>query len=469
VCGPIGRLNRQRVAQTRDGVARLRSDIESWLKQRRKYDEHRQQHVTQLNVLETQLDRMLGEIESNLDSIPLAPPQWQTYSECRKAERRLLWVRRLWSYFQSKFDQRENGALRDILAAADEVIWSCYVEPFRNANLPLMPVPLPFVASFYSPTAVPRDEPPQDLRSDVDADFLNEMLREMPIPVVALPPNCVEEPWRLVYLAHEVGHHVQADLSPNGGLIGAFAAMLTASGGERWSCWGQEIFADLYSLLALGHWALWALTELVWGPAPSMLDDTSVRYPSPLVRLLLMKAVADKLGLDGTYALRGMTAGDFLNGGPVMSKRRDLCETANEDIARIDAVAATVLERIPNTGELKKLVRFSDADFKPPMGFVHLWSETLAGRKHMVPRKDLRSSRLVLGGGVQALATAAAASDAERTRVSELLRRNLTTEIVAHREEIRRSAPLPADIDLRTKSDRLAKLLFADERAHLGV
>jgi hypothetical protein len=70
---------------------------------------------------------------------------------------------------------------------------------------------------------------------------------------------------------------------------------------------------------------------------------------------------------------------------------------------------------------------------------------------------------------VQAFATATATSDAERMRVSELLRRDLTAHIVAHREEITRSAPLPADIDLPAKSDRLAKLLFADERAHLGV
>ena len=248
-------------------------------------------------MLESQLCHMLGEIETSLGGIPLTPPQWQTYSDCRKAERRLLWVRRIWEYFRHKFDQRES-ALKETLAAADEVIWSCYVEPFRETNRPLMPVPLPFVASFYSPTAVPRDEPPQDLRTDVDAEFFRTMLNEMPIPVVALPPNCVEEPWRLAYLAHEVGHHVQADFLPNGGLIDEFAAILTAHGGERWTPWGQEIFADLYSLLAIGHWALWALTELVWAPSVNMLDDTSGRYPAPLVRLLLMKAVADKLGLE---------------------------------------------------------------------------------------------------------------------------------------------------------------------------
>jgi hypothetical protein len=461
-------LNRQRVAQTKDELARLHSEIKDWLCDRNKKDV-RKQHTTQLKVLGEQLERMLGEIERSLGTIPLAPPQWQTYSECRRAELRLLWVRRIWGYFQSKFDQRQNNALKGILEAADEVIWSSYVEPFRQTKRDVMPVPLPFVASYYSPAAVPRDEPPQDLRSDVDADFLNAMLSEMPIPVVALPPNCVDEPWRLAYVAHEVGHHVQADLLPDGGLIDTFADILEANGGERWRPWSQEIFADLYSLLAIGHWALWALTEMVWGTADSMLNDTSVRYPSPLVRLLLMQAMADKLGLNGTAALRGTTAGDFLDGGPVMSGRRNLREAAEQDIKKINAVSGAALANIPQVGELKTLVKFNDADFKAPAGFVHLWAETLAGRTKMLPQNHLRNARLVLGGGVQSFATAAATSEAERARVADLLKRNLPGEIVAHREEILRSAPLPATIDLRTKGDRLAALLFADERAYRGA
>jgi hypothetical protein len=163
-------LNRQRVAQTKVELAQLRGAIKDWLASRDKKDV-RKQHTTQLRVLGEQLERMLCEIERSLATIPLAPPQWQTYSECRKAELRLLWVRRIWGYFQSKFDQRDS-ALKGILEAADEVVWSSYVEPFRNTERALMPVPLPFVASYYSPAAVPRDEPPQDLRSDVDAEFV---------------------------------------------------------------------------------------------------------------------------------------------------------------------------------------------------------------------------------------------------------------------------------------------------------
>src|SRR5262249_34113269 len=144
-----------------------------------------------------------------------------------------------------------------------------------------------------------RNEPPQDLRSDVDAEYLGEMLREIPIPVVALPPGCVDEPWRLAYIAHEVGHHVQTDFLPKDELITKIGVLLQETVDTRWRPWSHEIFADLYSLLTLGPWALWALTEAVWGAPSRMLDDTNGRYPCPLVRLLLMKALADRLCLDG--------------------------------------------------------------------------------------------------------------------------------------------------------------------------
>jgi hypothetical protein len=466
------RLNTERVDQTRRGFAQLRDEISAWITRRRRKDVLRQ-HVTQLNTLEYQFGFVLTEIERGLGDISLSPPPWQAYADCRKADRRLLWMRRLWSYFQSKFDQRDadDAALKNILAAADDAIWSCYVQPFRNAQRATPPAPLPYVASFYSPSAVLRDEPPQDLRSDVDADFLGDMLRQIPIPLVALPPNCSQEPWWLAYIAHEVGHHVQADFLSDARLIEIFADVLTEAGGERWTAWSQEIFADVFSLLAIGHWALWALTELVWGPAASMLDDGSIRYPSPLVRLLLMRAVADKLGLDGSYALRGMKQEDFLGSEPVVSSktRRDLRDAAKADITRIDAVATAVLGDLPGVGKLKDLMVFRAGDFVPCTGSVHLWAKALVGGDQMVPTNELRDARLVLAGGVQAWATASIGDTAERACARALLRAALPKGILANREEITRAVPLPEQIDLTAHNNNLARLLLADERGHSGA
>jgi hypothetical protein len=84
------------------------------------------------------------------------------------------------------------------------------------------------------------------------------MLQQIPVPLVALPPNCSQEPWWLAYIAHEVGHHVQADYLRDARLIEIFAEVLTAAGGERWGGWGQEIFADVFSLLAIGYLPTWS-------------------------------------------------------------------------------------------------------------------------------------------------------------------------------------------------------------------
>lgn len=471
MCAVATSLNTERVDQTRHELERLRTEIRTWIALRRKKDE-RQQHVTQLDTLESQFNFIVCEIARSLGAISLAPPPWQTYADCRKADRRLLWVRRLWSYFQSKFDQRDadDAGLTLTLAAADDAVWSCYVQSFRSSKRSPMPVPLPYVAAFYSPSAVPRDEPPQDLRSDVDADFLHEMLQQIPVPLVALPPNCTEEPWWLAYLAHEVGHHVQADYLPDAGLIDAFADVLERAGGERWRNWGQEIFADLFSLLAIGPWALWALTDLVWGPAASMLDDSSVRYPSPLVRLLLMKATADKLGLDGVGALRGMTEADFLGNGPVVAPGgRDLGAAAQADIAQIDVIANAVLGAIPRVGELKTLMAFRADDFAAPKGFAHLWGKALVGDDEMVPQNELRHARLVLAGGVKAWAKAVEQDDGKRACIRAKLKSDLPKCIVDNRENITREALAPPATDLAARNKKLAGLLLTDERALRGA
>jgi hypothetical protein len=158
-----------------------------------------------------------------------------------------------------------------------------------------------------------------------------------------------------------------------------------------------------------------------------MLDDGSIRYPSPLVRLLLMRAVADKLGLNGTYALRGMMPADFLCAGPVVSKTgRDLRDGALADIARIDAIATAVVGPIPEVGELKQLMVFRADDFTSPAGFVHLWAETLVGRKQMVPHNELRHARLVLRSDPALLSCAAEAMPTRkysRRRKTTIVRR----------------------------------------------
>jgi len=439
----------ERISQTRRGLLGLRDEIKKWIELREKRDLQRQ-YVTQLKTLRIQIEYLLAQVERELESISAGDGPLSVYARCRVVDKRILWIRRLWTYFQSKFDQRDDEKLKRVLRAADDIVWSCYAQPYRVLKIQNQPSqPLPFITPVYSPYAIPRDEPPQDLRSDVDAEFLGAMLQQMPIPVVGIPAQSIEEPWMLAFLAHEVGHHVQFDLR-NGAMIDSFSDMLLAKGGQRWRPWGKELFADLYSLLMIGHWALWALADLVWSDPASMLDDTNSRYPCALVRLVFMSSVADKLGLNGSKGLRGLIPAELLDHGPVLIKSRDIRETA----------------RVPD-GELSKLCEFHPEDFKEYQGVAYLWGEALAGRGSVAAKKSLRSARLVLSGGVRAWAEICELTDEkERENRRGPLKGGLLSSIVANGEDTVRAASAETDLDSRNR--RLASLVMSSEIPGIG-
>ena len=215
------------------------------------------------------------------------------YADCRVIDLRLLWIRRVWEFFRDKYDQRNEARTGEMLVAADEVVWSCYSQPLDRLkafapNLSPQPPPLPYLETRYSPEAFPAELVPSSLKSEVDADFLRRHLHRLPISVVRLPPACVEAPWWLVYLGHEVGHHIAAQLfTPE-----RRQAVLDAVGGDdgeraRWERWAGEVFADVYSVLMMGPAAVWSMVELEMG-SQAQMSTPRTAYPSPAVRLLLL-------------------------------------------------------------------------------------------------------------------------------------------------------------------------------------
>ena len=80
---------------------------------------------------------------------------------------------------------------------------------------------LPYIEPEYSPMAIPRDDPPPDLAPEADS-VLAAFLGKLPVPLISLPPLCVTDPWWLILVAHEVGHHLQFDLCGGWTLVGTF-------------------------------------------------------------------------------------------------------------------------------------------------------------------------------------------------------------------------------------------------------
>ena len=302
-------------------------------------------------------------------------PIGAVYEVCRELDLRLLWLRRVWQFFAEKFDQRDTD-LAETLKAADEIVWSCYHQVFAQARLRAPEVisgtaPLPFIEPRYSPSTFPADLVPADLQSEVDKPFLTAHLNRLPVPVVRLQPACVSEPWWLIYAGHEVGHSVQFDLLPARGLVDGYRLLVQnavrQSAGDsgdvtRWGNWSREIFADVFWVLTMGPWAIWAMVELELQRDQAMIERRE-RYPSGAIRLKLVAAVAAKLGLEAGPALRDLDLGQISARSAAGRRDADFVEpVVNASLGPLPGLSDTA-DRPPVT--LAQLCNFRAADFHP--------------------------------------------------------------------------------------------------------
>lgn len=483
--------NQVRIEQTLQEHEYLQKEIEEWFNHRRLKDKL-QQYYTQLNSLETILTSSLKALRENLDGLAQGSATnsvGQFYDECRKHEKRLLWVRRVWTYFRSKFDQRDDTRLEQVLAVADEVVWSCYAQVFRSIgfNAPegveQGSVPLPYIDPYYSPKAIPRTNRPPDLNSEIDSEFLQDYLNLLPIPVVSLPPNCVRAPWWLICLGHEVGHHVQYDLLPEWQLVGIFGDLLKSvvlneyqltdkeRSAQTWKNWGQEIFADAFSVLTMGTSSVWAITELELADEQQMLTRKPL-YPSPVVRLALMAHLADSLGMNSQPALHGLNPQAMVVGDSSINdvESRNLRQTAAADLTQVPQIVTAILGLpLANLGQFKQLCGWNNDDFSP-YGKVYNWTQALSGRTALHPEESLNAPRLIVSGAVDAWAEVAAIGDAKERADKQLDLKARILEVVPQSREMgtREGASLPKQ-NLAVLGDKLVQQLLEANSEELGI
>lgn len=386
---------RARVAESLDELRALDAEIVAWRDSWGNPDAIKR-HRTQLDIiagLTYNLITILGEYTSRID--PTADVA-TVYAECRQADERVHYVRKLWRYYADKFDQRAgsgDGQTARTLRAADEVIWSCWktaLQSFGTAPGPDKPAPLPYLSPQFAATTAPRTEYPSDLRPGLRSVFI-EHVEQLSIPVIALPSGCQRRPWWLVVAAHEVGHHVQWILP---GVRERTEQAITAAVDGRlaavWPKWHTELFADACAVLLTGRAFVWAVTELVRG-AP---EDP--RYPPPRVRLAVALAVAANAGLLNCPAadreipdLGSRLPGDY--------QEADIAELLRSVPAVADALLGVTSE---NGAELRRLasatVRARDEDV------ISYWERILLTKGMPVPEESLGAARFCVAGSVAA-------------------------------------------------------------------
>jgi hypothetical protein len=473
-------VNRIRREQTELELQRLRDEVHAWCEFRTVQDQHHQ-YATQLHALQTLVDGALPGLESGLAAVDLTRAPGKVYNDCRRFELRLLCLRRLWLFYKDKFDQRDSPdeETRRALQAADEVLWSCYRQPFLEAEvqqIPLKqgPAPLPYFEPRYAPVAFPAREIGTALLGDVDSEFVAQLPQQLPLAVLALPAACVRSPWWLAYVAHEAGHHVQYDLADRFKLVTLFRdrlkAMVAQHGGEhgaedaeQWGGWADEIFADIYSVMLLGPWAAAAMIELEQQPDASMFvrrkKFPANRYPAPFVRLQLLAEAVRQLQLAPGTALHAMPAPSAQPGDELT---RDLAL-----VPRAVALARTLpLPDLPEPVTLFDLCDVRSGDFEAG-GTVERWCAALQASGQDLPHSnDLRGARLMTAAGLAAWSAFAAADNPQRAAQRRSLADRTTRSILLSHEPSKRADRAPGD-DATALGAEFAQWLLASDTSRL--
>ncbi|MCA9538958.1 MAG: hypothetical protein KC620_08715, partial [Myxococcales bacterium] len=355
---------RGRRARSLRGVEALSTEVEAWLGQRRAADPA-QRHHSQLDALSALLTGAASALAQKADGLPDQGERGAVFRACAELDQRTDWLRRVFVSYAERFDQRDDPLLGPVLAAADEVVWSCY-RPVYGAepNLAQRPAPLPFFEPEHAPRALPSDLVPRDLQRG-GGELLQKYLEMLPIPLIGLPRAAVAEPWWLIFAAHEVGHHVQYALGKDRGMVGAFAKALKGKvtddgdAAADWFDWGKEVFADLFSVASVGPWAVWALVELELTEPGAMGMPRGSVYPPAAVRLALCQA-----------AWQALSGGDDDPGDPGDPLRAiDPAALARlprvkADLGRAATIAQAVTERLPDGHEsFEELAGFEPETF----------------------------------------------------------------------------------------------------------
>jgi hypothetical protein len=476
--------SRVRIEQSRAELASLGNEIAEWFSSRN----FGAQYTTQLNNLKSILEQSIESLNQELGKIQPEKESGAVYRQCRTADRRLVWVRRVWDYYAARFDQRLHPRFAPVLQAADEVVWACYAEPVRNADKidrPQKPAPLPYLETQYAARAFTRlDLPPEMQDKLVPQDRLAELesvLGEMPVPVIGLPQNSATSPWWLAFIAHEVGHHILTDLKPDG-MKRAFydwvsQAVLEAdqeageapdeTAANQWFNWGDEVFADLFSVGCLGSAAAWAMVELENSDTAGMLAPL-LRYPAPIVRLGLLGEAVEALGIQDRAVLGGLDPQAWLKEDPIKEgdsqDHTQARKTALANLRRARKIARkAVKEPLPGLAQplnLAQLTGFEAKHYHLKKGRAAAWSDFFLDQNQLFPQSNVQDTRLGMAGAVLAWRAAQQMEDTERAEAVARLQQAIPKELAETREEGVRSAQHPAQAEIEKHGRALADWLL---------
>jgi len=352
---------------------------------------------------------MLDAITAELAAIDGQYRSGSVYKRCDHLDRSLAIVDRLFEWYSSRYDQRLNDKLAPTLRAADEVVRSCWSEPFTLLGRQPPTGPLVYLEAQFDAFATPRVSVPADLRAPKDS-LVAEYLQELPVPTIALPSFATRGAWWLVLTAHETGHHVQKDLAPDLEQVTREKVIDAAATGPdpnlagQWASWSLEAFADAYSTLMVGAAAVWAIDELQYSTPDQLFELTrpGSRYPPRAVRLALLgECLREAGGVQAGWPTAADVSAslDGLDHAAVPAVTRD---AVRAQLATVPAVAAALID-LPIGGYPMRELANVQPDLLTDPALLRVWAGQLARANPLLPSLgDRAAARLVIAAGVAA-------------------------------------------------------------------
>ena len=229
---------------------------------------------------------------------------------------------------------------------------------------------------------------------------------------------------------------------------------------QAWSGWGKEIFADMFSIMMMGPWALWAIVEAELSTPDEMVERKDA-YPSPVVRLGLMSMAANKLfsasdgkdGIVGAKALHGFSLEAVAAGSAVAQKDMKAAE---------DVLEFALGPMRDNLGELRNLCRVDKSAYLSDAGQpskIEKWSQKLRTKDPAINARYPETARHLACASLGAWANIISVDDeGQREAERELLAANTTYMMVENAPAGTRAVQETEDVSQKGKD--LARLLL---------
>ncbi|WP_239393457.1 hypothetical protein [Frankia sp. CiP3] len=256
-------------AEWRNQVGSLRSELGLWQAETA-HGRPLEKHHSQVRSIATMLESCAGKT---------AAWGWNPHLSARDRQEIILDLHHIWDFFRAKLALRLVDWYREFLVAADEFAWACYAPAVANradrlGTAAVEEPPLVFLNRLRTPFAQLRGD--AFLELGMSSEQARTWPRLIPFPMIGIPWYTTRHLPDLLYIGHEVGHHLEDRLE----LADSLRERLGNAGvDEAWSLWLSEVFADICGCLFAGEMYAATLFDALANTCEVTRD-----YPPPPLR-----------------------------------------------------------------------------------------------------------------------------------------------------------------------------------------